>query len=172
MDSLLDPDSLRNRDDITFRGEQSVDDQDDFEYFDAISGMAAVGILNERGEILLMNSPHGWRLPYGPVEAGADWVTVGRRYGTVMTGVDIMIRRVERATEISRRLKGGSEETTSYDVVLSSVPVEGQPVASTPAFGPWNTVEVAWFSDLPDDAYWEHGDVVEDIRRFLNRNAE
>jgi hypothetical protein len=74
MDSLFDPDTLRCRPRITFREEQSVDDEDDFEYFRSIVGLVAIGILSARGEILLMNSPHAWRIPHGPVESGADWV--------------------------------------------------------------------------------------------------
>jgi hypothetical protein len=172
MDSLPDPGSLRGRSDTPFREEQSVAERNDFEYFDSIGGMVAVGVLGEGDEVLLMNGPHGWRLPYGTVEAGADWVTVGERYATAMTGVDIEVRSVERVTEVTRRLEGGRDETTNHDVVLRTAPVRGHPIAATPAFGPWDDVEVEWFSGVPGDAYWDHGDAVDDIRRCLERDVE
>lgn len=172
MDSLVDPDSFRGQPDTTFREEESIDEKDDFEYFRSLSGLVAIGVPSEEGDILLMNSPHGWRLPYGPVESGADWVSAARRFGTAMTARDITIETAERITKIDRQLKNGNAETTSYDVVLRAVPVKGQPVGRTPDFGPWADITLEWFSDIPEDAYWEHGDAVDDIERCLERNTE
>ena len=172
MDALFDPESLRRQSGTTFRDEQSVDSTDDFEYFRSIAGLVAIGIPTEGGQILLMDSPHGWRLPYGPVEPGADWAAVARQFGTEMTGKDIAIDTAERIARIERRLENGNEETTSYEAVLRAAPVEGQPVNPTSAFGPWNDVEIAWFSSVPDDAYWDHGDAIADVRRCLERGPE
>jgi hypothetical protein len=90
LESLSDPESLGDRDESEFREEQSVDDDDTFEYFNAIDGLA---------------------------------------------------------TE----------------------PVTGEPVSDSPEFGPWDDVELGWFETVPADAYWEHGDAVDDIRSCVVR---
>lgn len=182
MESLLDPDSLRNRGAVEFREERTTVERAGFDYFASVDGLVAVGVTNEAGGVLLMNSPHGWRLPYGPVgeneneSENEDWVAVGRRIGAELTGVDVSISRAERAARITHRLEGGCEdggrggtarETTSYDVVLRSTPVTGEPIDDDPRFGPWDELELDWFDAVPDDAYWNHGDAVDDIRLVL-----
>lgn len=168
MESIVDPDSLRERTDIEFREERSTDEQDGFDYFESIDGMVAVGLTNSTGAVLLMNSPHGWRLPYGPVDMDEDWVLAGQHVGEELTGVSVSITRAERVARITRCLQNEEErKTTSYDVVLRAAPVANDPVADDPSFGPWDELEVDWFNIVPEDAYWSHGDAVDDIRRFL-----
>lgn len=171
MEPLLDPDSLRERADVEFREERISAEREGFDYFASIDGLVAVGLTNEAGGVLLMNSPHGWRLPYGPVDEDEDWVAVGRRVGEELTGVDVTIARTERAARITHRLEDGREdderETTSYDVVLRGTPVRGEPIDDAPTFDPWDELELGWFDAVPDDAYWDHGDAVDDIRLFL-----
>ena len=168
MDSLLNPTSLRSQADVDFREEQSVDEQDEFDYFESIDGLVAVGVTNATGAVLLMNSPHGWRLPYGPVDTDEDWVLAGQNVSEELTGVSARVTRAERVAQITRCLERDEErKTTSYDVVLRTAPVTGEPVSSDPGFGPWGELEVDWFDAVPEDAYWGHGDAVDDIRLFL-----
>jgi hypothetical protein len=79
MESLSDPGPLGDRDEIECREEDSVDDDDTFEYFNAIGGLVAVGVPNDED------------------------------------------------------------------------------------------VELGWFETVPADAYWEHGDAVDDIRSCVAR---
>ena len=168
MDSLSDPRSVRNRADVEFREEQSVDDGDGVEYFASIDGLVAVGITNEAGAVLLMDSPHGWRLPYGPVDVDEDWVTAGEHIGEELTGVDVEIAGVERVARITHREESDDgREATSYDVVMRTIPLSGKPISGSPSFGPWDELDLEWFSSVPDDAYWDHGDAVDDIRTVL-----
>ncbi|WP_247005020.1 hypothetical protein [Halosolutus gelatinilyticus] len=168
MESLLNPISLRDRTDVEFGEEQCTDEQDEFDYFESIDGLVAVGVTNAAGAALLMNSPHGWRLPYGPVGADEDWVLAGQNVGEELTDVSVTIARAERVAQLTRCLANDEErETTSYDVVLRTAPVAGEPVGDDPSFGPWDEVEVDWFDAVPEDAYWSHGSAVDDIRSFL-----
>ncbi|KZN23726.1 hypothetical protein A4G99_12735 [Haladaptatus sp. R4] len=168
MDSLSDPSSLRGRTAIEFREEQSVDEQGEFEYFASVDGMVAVGITNGAGAVLLMNGPHGWRLPYGPVDTDEDWTAAGRSVGEELAGVSLTITCAERVARITHREAGNEErKTTSYDVVLRTIPVTGEPIDDDPRFGPWDELEVRWFDSVPEDAYWNHGDAVDDIRLFV-----
>lgn len=168
MDALFDPETLRDRADVDFHDEQTTDDPDTFDYFASIDGLAAVGVTNEAGAVLLMNSPHGWRLPYGPVGTDEDWVAVARRIVRELTEIDAEIARVERVNRLNRvESEESLRETTSYDIVLGSAPVTGEPVAANPSFGPWDELEIEWFDEIPADAYWDHGDAVDDIRSFI-----
>lgn len=167
MDTLTDPSSLRGRTGVEFREEQTVEERNGFDYFSSVDGMLAVGITDEAGAVLLMDSPHGWRLPYGPVGTDEDWMLVGRNIVEELTGVETPIDCAERVAQIHRRLETDEERTTtSYDVVLRAVPVTGEPVDDDPTFGPWEELEVGWFDTVPEDAYWSHGDAVDDIRFF------
>lgn len=167
VNPLTDPESLRDHPDVEFREERTVTQQTSFDYFASIDGLAAVGITNEEGAILLMNSPHGWRLPYGPINPEEDWITGSQRIGENLTGVTITVSGVERVAKITHYIEGSRHESITYDVIFRAVPLTGQPVASSPSFGPWDELELEWFDTVPEDAYWEHGDAVDDIRLFI-----
>lgn len=168
MDALFDPDSLRGQSNVEFREERSVDDEETFDYFASIDGLVAVGIANEAGRVLLMNSPHGWRLPYGPVDSREDWVSVGQRIGEELTGTDVTIAGAERAAKITHHEQDDDGRgETSYEVILGTDPLNEEPVDAFPSFGPWDELELGWFDTVPDDAYWDHGDAVDDIRLFI-----
>lgn len=168
MDSLFDPSSLRGQTAVEFREEQSVDEQEEFDYFESIDGLVAVGVTNAAGAVLLMNSSHGWRLPYGPVDVDEDWVLAGQNVSEELAGVSVSVIGVERVAQITRYLEcDGEHKTTSYDIVLRTDSVTGEPVSDNPGFGPWDELEVDWFDTVPEDAYWGHGDAVDDIRLFL-----
>lgn len=168
MDSLRAPGSLRNRADVEFREEQSTADSDSIEYFASIDGLLAIGVTNDAGAVLLMDSPHGWRLPYGPVGVDEDWIEAGHRIGQDLTGIDVEIAGVERVGEITYcEEDDDGREVTSYDVVVGTEPLEGEPLAVDPGFGPWDDLELGWFASIPHDAYWDHGDAVDDIRSII-----
>lgn len=166
MDALSDPERRRTDADVASSDETAVDDADAFDYFDSIAGMVAVGVTDD-GAVLLMESPHGWRLPYTTVAPGEDWVAVAEEFAAALTGDAPAVDAVERVARITHRVEGGDRETTTHDVVVGTDPVDGRPVADDPAFGPWDELTVAWFESVPDDAYWDHEDAVADIERFL-----
>ena len=168
MDPIFDPESLRTDSDVAFRDERTVEDRADVDYFASIGGLVAVGITNHDGAVLLMGSPHGWRLPYGPVGDDEDWLAAGRRLSETLTGVDCATDRVERVSRVARSTEDGDHEATSFDVVLRMEAVDGEPLGDDPAFGPWETLDLGWFERVPSDAYWDHGDVVDDIERFVD----
>lgn len=159
--------ALRERDDVDYLAESTTDEGGTFEYFSEIEGLVAVGIVNDAGAVLLMESAHGWRLPYGPVENGEDALAVAGRIAASLTGRESRGESIERVTEFSREHATTGETTTSYDVVIRVTPVSGEPVAANPDFGPWEDLVVEWFEEVPEDAYHEHGSAVSDIERFV-----
>lgn len=168
-DSLHDPGALLDHDGVDGRTERHVDDPETFDYFADIAGLAAVGIRNAAGEVLLFDSAHGWRLPYGAVDPGADWVTAAGQFAAALTGREVDVTGVERVTQLAHRHENDTDRTTTtYDVVLRAGPVAGQPVVDDPSFGAWTDPTVHWFESVPEDAYHDHADAVPDIRRVLD----
>jgi len=164
MTDLHDPVALRDREDVEYRTEAVDATEGECDYFAEIAGMAAVGVTSEDG-VLLMESPHGWRLPYGPVQPDEDWFAVGERIASALTGRDATIAGVERANRITHRFDG--RDATTHDLVLRADAIPERSTAADPSFGPWDDLTVDWFDRVPEDAYHDHEDAVSDIRVFL-----
>ena len=168
MDVLHDPSRLREESSVEYVETRTTDGADAFEYFADVAGLVAVGVTNESNAVLLMDSPHGWRLPYGHVDAGADWAARAAGIAETLTGVETGAAEVLRVAAITHELRTDAERTvTSYDAVVGTEPVDGEPIAADPTFGEWEDLELGWFHDVPDDAYHDHGDAVDDIEYFL-----
>ncbi|MFC7234437.1 NUDIX domain-containing protein [Halosegnis marinus] len=158
---------VRDRDDVEYLAETTTDEDGTWAYFAGIDGLVAVGVTNDDGAVLLMESAHGWRLPYGPVEEGEDPLAVARRIAGTLTGVEVEDADFERVTEFTREHATTGETTTSFDAVVRVAPVAGEPTAGNPDFEPWEDLVVGWFAEVPDEAYHEHGSAVSDVERFL-----
>ncbi|WP_436912126.1 hypothetical protein [Halosimplex marinum] len=168
MDDLRDPSTLRDDPAVEYSETSTTDGEDAFEYFSEVEGLVAVGVTNDVGAVLLMDSPHGWRLPYGHVPSGADWLDRAAEIAATMTGSDPAAAEVRRVTAVTHELRTDTERiATSYDAVVGTEPVAGEPVADDPTFGEWTDLDLDWFAEVPDDAYHAHGDAVDDIERFL-----
>ena len=168
MDELRDPSTLRGEPGVEYTEARTTDSADAFEYYADIEGLVAVGVTNDAGAVLLMDSPHGWRLPYGDVPGGTDWLARVADIAATITGVDAAAAEVLRVSAVTHELRSDTERTaTSYDAVVGTEPVDGEPVAADPTFGEWSNLELAWFDEVPDDAYHAHGDAVDDIEYFL-----
>jgi hypothetical protein len=168
VDSPLDPETFRDDDAVDFRSEQSRCDIEDFAYFASIAGMVAVGVVNDAGRVLLMDGPHGWRLPYTPVDPEADWVETAEAFAGELTGRPVEMDDVERVAAVTNSLTMGPEKTDTFEVVLRSVPIDGDPVVEACCAGPWEDLDLGWFDVVPDDAYWDHDAAVDDILRVLD----
>ena len=168
MDALHDPSTCREDTDVEFSEAETTDGRDAFDYFDGVSGLVAVGVTNDAGAVLLMESPHGWRLPYGAVESEADRLATAETIGETLTGVPVTADRVERVTQITHRLRTDEAQTAvSYDAAVGTEPIDGDPVADDPTFGEWEDLKLGWFDAVPDDAYHAHGSATDDIERFV-----
>lgn len=168
MDSLTDPESVVEREDVDVREEASVEHQHHFELYEPIEGMAVVGITNDEGEVLLLvhTEGSGAVLPYAPVESGEDWLAVGRRRATELADVDVEIDGIERIRRKYFSPEGDDErETTGYDVVLraSTAADETPDRTDVDDDGQW---DARWVDEIPEDA--AGGAVLDDIRLFVD----
>lgn len=156
--SLLDPEQCRERTDVLFEeATEVVNDRGAFNGRESWVGAVAVGVLNDVGDVLLVNGPDGWTLPASPVRAGDDWAAVARRWVAQKTAQAIDIEGVERVQRTSYRLAGSARrQTTGYDVVFRARPTEART--------PMDDLEVRrrndggdewaddWFDKIPADA--------------------
>lgn len=180
IEPLTDPETLRGREDVEFREKASVEHQHHFDLYGPIDGMAVVGTTNDTGEVLLLVNRNAGQamLPYGRVEFGADYATVGQQSIEELTGVAVGINGVTRVRRKRYRPEdGGTEsapgsgdrETTGYDVVFRASPVGDRAVMDDSDIGDRNDDwEVGWFDAVPVDTDTVNGAVVADVRLFLD----
>jgi ADP-ribose pyrophosphatase YjhB (NUDIX family) len=176
--AFTDPETLRERTDVLFRQDtRVVNDPSEFNGREAWAGMVVVGVVNDAGEVLLVNAPHGWTLPVSPVEPGEEWAAVGRRWVAQKTGVAVDIDRPERVTRIAYRLaESEHRQTTGYDVVFRAEPenADAPESAETPmdhlnakrASDDGDEWDARWFDHVPEGVE-DHEDIVSDIEWFL-----
>lgn len=155
---LLDPEQLRDRTDVLFReATEVVNDASEFNGKAAWAGTVAAGVLDDAGDLLMVNGPEGWRLPASPVRAGDDWAAVARRRVAQKTGLAVELGRPVRVTRTSYRLSGSPRrQTACHEVVFRAAPTDDptpmdqlQRKRASEAGDDWAH---DWFGALPDGA--------------------
>lgn len=163
---LTDPESLRNRDDVPFTEETRAIGTDEFERRADWAGVAVIGVLDDALLLVEVGDGHGWMLPNGPVEPGDDFAAVAARVAEATTGVAATATGVERVHRKTYRTDDG-RETTGHHVVFRGRPTAGTDIGDDPGL-PGQPVEtVAWRTEPPADADWDHEDFADDVRLFL-----
>ncbi|UPV76501.1 hypothetical protein M0R89_18375 (plasmid) [Halorussus limi] len=172
IDSLIDPERLRDCEDVPFTEETAVHDDRDHCNTD-IEGRAVVGVTNDAGEVLLAvhEEESVAMLPHAGVEPGDDWVAVGRDTVEITTELPFEIDGVAVVREIDHVVEGEDEpHATTYGVVfrasLACDPeraVVGDP--SHPENEHWNA---EWFDAVPENTPQGDGLVEDDIRLFVD----
>ena len=168
-ESLTDPESLREREDVAFVEETSVHDDEDHCSV-GIDGRAVVGVTNDDGEVLLAVHEESSiaMLPHGPVEPGNDWGTVGRRAVEEMTGVAVELDGPELVRDFDHFVEGDDERhTTSHNVVFRASPA-GDETATDPGVAGNDDWDAGWFDEFPEDLSAVEGPVEDDVRLFLD----
>jgi hypothetical protein len=170
MVPLTDPERLRERASIAFREETFTVDAEELATWEPLAGVGVLGV-TRRNTVLLMDGPHGWRLPYYAVESDEDWLAVGRAVGAALTGSPVEIAGVERVTRVERQLEDGGDSHVTHDVLLRAMPAAGDGSVGNHYADRVEHVEATdWFDAVPAAAYREHEDTVPDICRFLGEN--
>ena len=169
MESLTDPESLVDRDNVDFREEASVEHQHHFELYEPIEGMVIVGVTDDDGRVLLMvhREEPGAVLPYAPVESGEDWVGVARRKIEEAAGFDVEIDGVELVRRKYFSPEGDDEcQTMGYDVIVRATPSTDETFEESTSVGEEGDWSLKWFDEISEDA--AGGAVLDDIRLFLD----
>jgi uncharacterized protein YunC (DUF1805 family) len=172
LDSLADPEDLREDEEVRFTDEEAIHDDRDHCNVD-IEGRAVVGVTNDAGEVLLaVHKEEGVAmLPHGAVESGDDWVAVARRKAGITTDLDFVIDRVEVVREIDHFAEGEDEpHATTYGVVFHASFV-GDPEstsAENPSHPDNEHWDADWFGAVPENIPEGFGLVEDDIRLFVD----
>ena len=166
MDRLPPVDALRSDDDVAFAESTATHAPDEFDYWERLDGIVVIGVPDTDGRALLMDSTHGWRLPFVAVE-NDDWATVAGTSAEALTGVEATVDDIERVERVERRREDGEGRTVTHDVVVRTTPVAAGSLATTPRLPDWGELTVDWFDEVPEEAYREHDETVADISRIL-----
>lgn len=179
IDSLADPTALRDRADVVYEEVTRDLEREKFEglreRYDAIDGIAQVGVTTSDGRLLLQawDGDSAWAPPGGDVEPGQDWVVAARRSIEHLIGVDVVIDDAELLEHLTFRLAGEAGTSfSSYGVSFSASLVDEE---STFATDPTLSddldipddydVALGWFDGVPEGVNENH---VQDIEILLD----
>ncbi|PSP57430.1 hypothetical protein BRC82_00300 [Halobacteriales archaeon QS_1_67_19] len=164
VQSLTDPESLRERPDVEFRETTRVHDDADHCAV-GNDGVVAIGVTDADGKVLALRHDEGEApvvLPNGRIESGEDWVAVGRERVEHLTDLPVEIEGPERVRKVEHVVEGDDERhTTSHEVVFRASPA-GDPDRVTDGCD-WHA---AWLDEFPDDATTDDGPAAADVRLF------
>lgn len=157
IESIIDHESLRNRDDIPFHEETDLVDGETLELVENLDDMAPVGVTNDEGEVLLMRVDEdcAWKIPSPSVGPSEDYAEVARRWVTEQAHLTIVLDAVEGVWCYAARLENEDHEATRNFVVFSASPVtDGTAMDDSNTDTPEENTATAvgWFDELPADA--------------------
>lgn len=180
LDSLADPASLCDCEEIRFTDETAVHDDRDHCNTD-IDGRAVVGVTNDAGEVLLAvhREETVAMLPHGRVESGDDWLATARRKVEITTDLPFEIDGVEAVREIDHVVEGEDDpHATTYGVVFRASLVADSADADDSADDPADVADPGtddndhwdadWFDAVPENTPPGSGLVADDIRLFVD----
>lgn len=127
FDSLTDPATLRDRDDVRVSSDTQVHEDADH-CSRGVAGRVAVGVTDADGRTLLLcNDDHGVALlPHGDVEADEEWLAATRREIEAQTGVEIDLEGIELLRDVDHRVEAEDEpHCHTYGIVFRASPTGG-----------------------------------------------
>ncbi|WP_123534294.1 NUDIX hydrolase [Halosimplex salinum] len=144
MDRITDPETLRDDPGVDFREQERVVGDEEFETAmegaEDQSGLVVVGVENEDGELLLVDSEwvDGWTLPNGPVGVDEDWAIAADRWSEDALGFPVQIGTPELVIRTETRPESGGEGVVGYTVAFGASLVPG--MEDSGAMGPGGAV--------------------------------
>lgn len=170
LDSLTNPEGLRDRDDVTFTTETRRHDDVDHCGVD-VAGQAIAGIENDDSELLLLlNDELGVAvLPHASVERGDDWAAVARQGVENQTGISVTLDHIEAVRQVDHVVAdAGKPHTTTHRVLFAGRPAGGEihdcKRAASAGSDDWRA---GWFTDLPDAIEMPGDGPGDDLQHFL-----
>ncbi|PSP79268.1 hypothetical protein BRC88_09155 [Halobacteriales archaeon QS_4_69_225] len=162
LDVPLDPAVLREREDIEYDERRYVHDDETHCAADA-AGRVVVGVMNGRGEVLVLVAGDDAVLPNRTVGPDEDWAAVARETAAEPAGGPVAIEGVRAVRRVEHRVEGAdSPHNVTFQVVVEATPAgEADPGVED------NDWTADWFDEVPVDGGDDHGDAAADVRRFL-----
>jgi ADP-ribose pyrophosphatase YjhB (NUDIX family) len=179
FDSLTDPATLRDHDDVRV-SQDTMEHEDADHHWQDVAGQVAVGVTDADGRTLLMvNEAIGVvALPHGDVEPGEDWLSAARREIEAVTGVSIALEDVVLLREIDHVVAGESDpHTSTFGLLFRGAPTDGEIQGCKESAEAGSDGWYAeWFEtvpgDLPDGVSIPEGGPGEDLELIVDSNGE
>lgn len=154
VEPIVDHETLRGRDDVAYHDETDVVDAETVEWMADAADLAAVGVTNDDGELLLRRQTDtcSWKVPVATVGTDEDFAAAISTHVRESIGFDLELDAVEGVWDISVRTEDGEQTASRAFVTFSARPISGgyDLDAVTPT---GDAVEEAgWFETLPEDA--------------------
>lgn len=146
-------------------------DESHFETRDEYAGFVIVGITNDDGDVLLLETEKGafWRLPHARVDSVADYVQVAVDNVHTQLGHDVLVDRIVQVRQFDAVLEESQAATVAGDIddpddlrdfdghtrahdVLFEVSLPTATGADADAIEFHGDPEVSWFDSVPDGA--------------------
>lgn len=149
---IVDHESLRDSTDIPFHENHDVVDESVVEQVAELGDLAAVGVTNPDGDLLLRRATEtcSWKIPVETVEPTEDYATAITTRVENCIGFSLELGAVEGVWDISVETEDGTQTASRAFVTFSAVSGEYDLETATPAADP--VEEAGWFSELPEEA--------------------
>lgn len=155
VESITDPESLRDRDDVPFYENTNVADEEMLDVLDDLDDVAVVGITNEDGAVLLrkLTEDCSWKPPMIPVASDEEYAATARRTVAENTGLTVELDALEGVWRYEDRLEDGERTATRSFVVFSASPSPDEPDGTVDSIPEENDLAAGeWVDELPADA--------------------
>lgn len=153
-ESILDPESLREVDGVPREADTDVVDEATFEQIVDLPDLAAVGLTNERDEVLLRKfTPDcSWKLPCQAVESGDDFVAAAEETLADQIAPAATLATVSSYWALEARTEDGARSTTRHFVVFRAAPTPDEQPPSAVAPGGEAVADAGWYAEPPEGA--------------------
>lgn len=142
MHGIRDPEELREDAAVEFREQERVVDGAEFETVsegaESQSGLVVVGVTNDGGELLLVDSEYvdGWTLPNGPVGVDDDWAIAADRWSEDALELPVEIGAPKLVIRTETRSAETDESVVGYTVAFGASMPRGAPGSGFGQGGP------------------------------------
>jgi hypothetical protein len=151
---IVDHETLREHDDVPYHDETDVVDTDTVEWMADADDMAAVGVTNGEGDLLLrrLTETCAWKIPVETVDSDDDFAAAITDHVRETIGFDLELDGIAGVWDVTVRTEDGSQSASRAFVTFSATPAAGayDLDAVSPAGDP--VVASDWFGALPENA--------------------
>jgi hypothetical protein len=162
IESLTDPESLRDRSDVPVETTEHVLDAEEFADAADWTSTVIVGVADDSSVLLMNDGHHGWTLPFTDA-GGEDWLATARQDFSALVGVPLTIDAVEFARCRDVGLDDADESRQIWAVLVTAT-TTGDPIPDDPESTD-DGIDLRWADAPPADAA---GPVAADIERVLD----
>jgi hypothetical protein len=152
--SLVDPESLRDRPDVTVHDDIDVVDEETLDIVADLDDMAIVGLTNDDGEVLMMEITDtcDLKLPSASVAPDEDFAAAAREWVESQAGLTIDLDAPTAAWRIELSSEDGDRTAERHFVTYDATLASGERPSDVDD-RPDDGAEFAdWFDEMPDRA--------------------